>query len=217
MLQGKRLVIAEEVEEGGNWAEARLKALTGGDRITARYMRQDFFTFGPEFKLLISGNHKPSLRNVDEAIKARLHLIPFTVTIPKEQRDPDLREKLKAEWPGILQWAIDGAVEYQRVGLAPPECVRAATDEYFSQENTFQQWVEDKCETSPNAWETPTILFNSWRQYAEAGRFPVGTQKSFKQRLQNAGYVQDPSRRRGRRVLGIKVLQDAPQGWQDGY
>ena len=113
-------------------------------------MRQDFFTFEPEFKLLISGNHKPSFRNVDEAIKARMHLIPFTVTIPKEKRDPDLREKLKAEWPGILQWAVAGVVEYQRTGLAAPESVRKATDEYFEEENTFHQWIEDCCEVDPS-------------------------------------------------------------------
>ena len=127
MLRGARLVTAQEVEEGRRWAEARIKALTGGDPITARFMRQDFFTFRPQFKLFVAGNHKPSLKNVDDAIRRRLHLIPFTFK-PKEP-DRDLADKLVAEWPGILRWAIDGCLEWQRVGLAPPPAVVEATAE----------------------------------------------------------------------------------------
>jgi putative DNA primase/helicase len=91
-LRGARLVTSIETEEGRNWAENKIKALTGGDKIAARFMRQDFFDYKPEFKLVIAGNHKPKLRSVDEAIKRRFNLIPFTVTIPVEQRDPDLTE-----------------------------------------------------------------------------------------------------------------------------
>jgi len=101
-LRGARLVTASETEEDHPWAEAKIKALTGGDRIAARFMRQDFFEFTPIFKLLIAGNHTPSLRSVDEAIRRRLHLIPFSVTIPSAERDPLLSEKLRVEWPGIL-------------------------------------------------------------------------------------------------------------------
>ena len=100
MLRGARLVVAIETEEGRRWSEAKLKALTGGDKITARFMRQDFFEFTPKFKLMVAGNHKPSLRSVDEAIRRRLHLIPFTVTIPPEDRDEHLADTLKNEWGG---------------------------------------------------------------------------------------------------------------------
>ena len=96
-LRGARLVTAVETEEGRRWAESRIKTLTGGDKIAARFMRQDYFEFSPQFKLVIAGNHKPGLRSVDEAIRRRFHLIPFTVTIPPASRDPQLREKLKAE------------------------------------------------------------------------------------------------------------------------
>src|SRR6185437_11667835 len=96
MLRGARLVTAQETEEGRRWAESRIKALTGGDPITARLMRQDFFTFTPQFKLIIAGNHKPGLRGVDEAIRRRFHLIPFAVKIPPEERDKDLADKMKA-------------------------------------------------------------------------------------------------------------------------
>ena len=100
-LRGARLVTATETEEGRRWAEARIKQLTGGDMISARFMRQDFFEFSPAFKLVIAGNHKPSLRSVDEAIRRRFHLIPFGVTIPAGERDGELADKLRTEWPGI--------------------------------------------------------------------------------------------------------------------
>jgi putative DNA primase/helicase len=140
MLRGARLVIASETQAGRNWNEARIKALTGGDKIVARFMRGDFFEFIPQFKLMISGNHKPTLRNVDEAIRRRLHLIPFTVTIPPEERDRDLADKLRAEWPGILQWAIDGSLEWRRVGLLPPEAVQHATEDYLQAEDDVLSW-----------------------------------------------------------------------------
>jgi putative DNA primase/helicase len=123
-------VTAIETEEGRRWDEAKIKALTGGDRIAARFMRQDFFEYVPAFKLVIAGNHKPSLRSVDESIRRRFNLLPFTVTIPPEERDRDLPEKLKAEWPGILRWMIQGCLEWQRLGLAPPQAVRDATAAY---------------------------------------------------------------------------------------
>lgn len=126
-LWGARLVTATETEEGRRWAESRIKTLTGGDKIAARFMRQDFFGFTPQFKLVIAGNHKPGLKSVDEAIRRRFHLVPFTVTIPENKRDLELGERLKVEWPGILQWMIDGCLAWQEQGLAPPEAVTAAT------------------------------------------------------------------------------------------
>jgi putative DNA primase/helicase len=112
-LQGARFVTATETETGQQWAEAKIKALTGGDKIVGRFMRRDFFEFTPQFKLMVAGNHKPALRSVDEAMRRRIHLVPFTVTIPAEERDPNLTEELKTEWPGILQWAIRGCLAWR--------------------------------------------------------------------------------------------------------
>ena len=125
-LRGARLVTAVETEEGRHWNEAKIKALTGGDKIAARFMRQDFFEFVPQFKLVIAGNHKTGLRSINEAIRRRFNLVPFTVKIPEDERDERLTEKLRAEWPGILQWMIDGCLDWQADGLRPPEAVREA-------------------------------------------------------------------------------------------
>lgn len=183
-LRGARLVTAVETEEGRRWAEARIKALTGGDKISARFMRQDFFEYVPQFKLIIAGNHKPSLRSVDEAIRRRFHLIPFTVTIPPQERDLDLAERLKAEWPGILQWMIEGCRQWQERGLDPPELVRAATAAYLESEDTFAAWLDECCDREPRAWGRTQDLFASWRAWAERSGDYVGNQRTFKAKIE---------------------------------
>jgi putative DNA primase/helicase len=203
-LRGARLVTAVETEEGRRWAESRIKALTGGDVIPARFMRQDFFEFTPQFKLFIAGNHKPSLRSVDEAIRRRFHLVPFAVTIPAEQRDQDLTEKLRAEWPGILAWAIAGCLAWQRDGLGMPTAVREATDAYLEAEDAFAAWIEDRCERLTTGWESSTDLFASWSAWAtKAGEQP-GTMKRFTQQLEGKRF--EPKRMKyGRGYAGIKL------------
>src|SRR6266850_943776 len=121
MLRGARLVTASETEEGRAWAEARIKQLTGGDRIAARFMRQDFFQYSPEFKLLVIGNHKPTLHNVDDAARRRFNIVPFIFKPAKP--DHKLEQKLLAEAPAILQWMIDGCLDWQNNGLIRPAVV----------------------------------------------------------------------------------------------
>ena len=194
-LRGARLVTAIETEEGRRWAESRIKALTGGDPISARFMRQDFFEFTPTFKLVICGNHRPSLRNIDEAIRRRLFLIPFDVTIPPDERDETLPERLKTEWPGILEWAIDGCLDWLEHGLAAPERVRAATDEYLAAEDSFAAWLEEAVDRSDGAHETTGELYQSWTTWAtKAGEF-VGSQKRFSQIMRDRGF--EPKREGG--------------------
>jgi putative DNA primase/helicase len=134
-LAGARLVVAQETQEGRRWDETKIKAITGGDPLTARFMRQDFFDIEPTFKLFLAGNNKPRLTNVDEAMRRRLLLVPFTVQIPPAERNPNLAEKLKAEWPAILRWCIDGCLEWQRIGLTPPAIAREATENYLADED----------------------------------------------------------------------------------
>jgi putative DNA primase/helicase len=203
-LRGARLVMAVETEEGRRWAESRIKVLTGGDKIAARFMRQDFFEFTPQFKLLIAGNHKPGLRSVDEAIRRRFKLVPFTVTIPPGERDETLTERLKNEWPGILYWMVEGCHDWLERGLAPPEIVEAATAAYLEAEDAVTAWLEETCERDPDAWESSSALFACWRAYAEkAGEHP-GTMKRLVQNLEARGFV--PRRKMdGRGFEGLRI------------
>ena len=204
-LRCARLVTSVETEEGRRWAESRIKSLTGGDKIAAHFMRQDFFEFTPQFKLVIAGNHKPGLRSVDEAIRRRFNLIPFTVTIPPAQRDPGLADKLKAEWPGILAWAIKGCLEWQRVGLAPPDTVTAATAAYLEAEDAVAAWMKERCEEDASATASSTALFLSWKDFAEKAGEPVGSQKKLSQRLEDRGFKKDHTRR-GSSFEGLRIL-----------
>jgi putative DNA primase/helicase len=167
-LRGPRLVTATETEDGRRWAEAKLKQMTGGDRITARFMRQDAFVFMPQFKIIICGNHKPALRSIGPAMRRRFQLVPFTVTIPEDKRDPDLKQKLLKEAPGILRWAIEGAQEWHGEGLRVPEIVRAATEEYFAEEDIVGLWLSECCVTDHAAMERVTHLYESYRLWCEA-------------------------------------------------
>jgi P4 family phage/plasmid primase-like protien len=187
-LRGARIVTSFETEQGSRWAESKLKALTGGDRITARFMRQDFFEFTPQFKLLVAGNHKPSIRNVDEAMRRRLHMVPFTVTIPPARRDKRLPERLLAERDGILAWALQGCLEWQRVGLRPPATVLAATDEYFEAEDALGRWISDHCQQSPACMELVSALYAAWKAWAEANGEFVGSVRRFSDNLANRGF-----------------------------
>jgi putative DNA primase/helicase len=188
-LRGARLVTSTETEEGARWAETKIKTLTGGDEISARFMRQDFFNFVPQFKLAISGNHKPVLRSVNEAIRRRMNLIPFVITIPEKERDPILTDKLKNEWPGILKWMIEGCLEWQRIGLKPPQVVIDATKEYLDSEDNVGNFIEERCTVNANAEVNTTRLFNSWQNWANANNAYVGAAKNFNTWMAERGFI----------------------------
>jgi putative DNA primase/helicase len=129
-LPGARMVRASEPEKGAKLGEAVVKLITGEEEMTARHLNHGFFDFMPQFKLFLSGNHRPTIRGQDEGIWRRIRLVPFTVSIPKENRDQKLGEKLWAERAGILAWMVEGYLHWQYDGLNPPEAVLAATGEY---------------------------------------------------------------------------------------
>ncbi len=206
-LRGARFVAAIETEQGRRWAESKVKSLTGGDKISARFMRQDFFEFFPQFKLFVAGNHKPAIRNIDEAMKRRLHLIPFTITVPPERRDKHLQQKLLAERDGILTWAVQGCLDWLRHGrLDPPRQVLDATEEYFEAEDALGRWLEERCVRYPNAHSLTNELFTDWKQWAdETGEF-VGSQRRFSDLLITRGVEKWRSSAgvRGFRGVGLK-------------
>lgn len=212
-LRGARVVTATETEQGRRWNESRIKEITGGDRITARFMHKDNFTYPPTFKLMMSGNHKPAIRNVDEAMRRRMHLIPFEVTIPRDKRDRQLQDKLLRERDGILAWALDGCMQWQRSGLCPPQSVQDATSEYFEGEDAMGRWIEERCILTANAKSLTAELFNDWKQWAdEAGEF-VGSQRRFADLLITRGIEKwrNGAGLRGFKGIGLKVAPTIPQ------
>lgn len=211
-LRGARLVTAVETEQGRRWAESRIKTLTGGDRVAARFMRQDFFEYAPQFKLFIAGNHKPGLRSVDEAMRRRFHLVPFAVTIPPEERDAQLKEKLKAEWPGILAWMIEGCREWQLIGLEPPTAARTATEAYLEAEDALAAWVDEQCEHDPQAWESSSALFASWKHWAGMNGEYVGSKQRLALALEARGF-QPKRTTQARGLVGLRLKEFDLDSW----
>lgn len=211
MLQGARIALVQETEAGQKWAEARIKDVTGGTAITARFMRQDFFTFQPQFKLVIAGNYKPSLSNVDEAMKRRLHLIPFAITIPENERDLELEEKLKAEWPGILKWAVEGCMAWQNLkSLKPPASVRNATNDYLEEEDLTLKFLEEKYNKKDEGFVEQATLFAEWRKWCEESGEYAGNKKIFVRKVMAKGFEKwkhPKNRREGFKGLELKKLE----------
>jgi putative DNA primase/helicase len=205
-LQGARMVLMSEPEEGGRWAEAKVKSLTGGDELRARFMRQDFFTFIPQFKPVIAGNHKPGLRTPDVAMRRRMNLILFTAEITPEEKDDMLGDKLRLEWPAILSWMIEGCLEWQRCGLCPPKVVTDATDEYMAGEDKIGRWIGDCCLVDATKWTSTVSLFASFTKWAEDGGEHGGPQYKFAMALETRGFKKE---RHGyvRGFLGLGVRQ----------
>jgi putative DNA primase/helicase len=209
MLRGARLVTASETEEGRQWAEARIKQLTGGDPIMARFMRQDNFTFKPQFKLTIVGNHKPSLRTVDDAQRRRFNLVPFNHKPVTPDRQ--LESKLRTEWPAILQWAIEGCLDWQASGLTRPSSIVAATDAYFSDQDLIGQWLAEERDAEPgNRYKSATSasLFASWSAYATRAGEKPGPRNPFTEDLQKRGFEKHKGAKGLRALIGIRLKAD---------
>ena len=191
-LKGARFVWASENERGSRLSEALIKEMTGGDKMSARFMRGEFFEFYPEFKPWLATNHKPQVRG-DRALWNRLKLIPFDVTIPKEQQKPrhEVTAMFQAEFPGILNWAVQGCLAWQREGLGVPEEVAEATREYEAEQDTFAMFLSEKCVCVPNARVASTALYKVYRVWAEEhGESPV-SHKVFGSFLSERGFQKD--------------------------
>jgi putative DNA primase/helicase len=165
-LLGVRLAVSSEVEEGQHWAESRIKALTGDAVLTGRFMRQDYFEFQRTHKLIVAGNHRPAIRTVDEAMRRRIHLCPFKARFTGDKADRHMPEKLRAEAPAILAWAIRGFLGWQSGGLQPPATVRAATEDYLSGQDTLGLWLDERCDTTdPSAEAQASSLYHDYKTW----------------------------------------------------
>jgi putative DNA primase/helicase len=167
-LEGARLVVSCEVDEGTALAEELTKQLTGDDPVKGRFMRQDFFEFDMTAKLWLLANHKPAVRGSDWGIWRRIKLMPWNVVVPDAERDPHLRDKLRAEAPGILVWAVRGCLAWQQDGMRTPDSVVAATEAYRVESDLLGEFLEEHCVLGPTYFVTAGALFRQYQEWANS-------------------------------------------------
>jgi putative DNA primase/helicase len=186
-LKGARLVCMNETSQGAHFDEAKLKELTGGDRLTARFLNQEFFDFAPTFKLAIRGNHRPRIAGTDDGIWRRLHIVPFAVQIPAGERDGNLPAKLRNELPGVLQWAVEGCIEWQASGLKPPAIVTKAVEDYRESSDTLGRFLAECCELDALGEVQSKPLYIAYRDFCIGNSEQWIAQREFPEEMQRRG------------------------------
>ena len=186
-LRGSRFVVATEVNADGKLDEVLVKQITGGDKISARFLYREFFEFQPECKIFLVTNYKPDISGSDEGIWRRIILIPFEVRIPEGERDKHLIEKLRKELPGILAWAVEGCLAWQWEGLCPPERVRAATSRYREEMDWMSTFLRERCLLRERAITSAADLFAAFGLWWNNDDGDQPNQKVFGSRLTAAG------------------------------
>jgi putative DNA primase/helicase len=205
MLQGSRLVTTVETNDGIRLNEAMVKKLTGSDIITAKKLYADTFEYKPVFKIWIAVNHLPIIRGTDIGIWRRIRIIPFNVHISDAEKDTKLPEKLRNEYPGILRWAIEGCLQWQKQGLNPPDIVLAATQEYQEDQDIFADFINTCCVTGPGMKTRGEQLYHEYKKYCDESGYKSLTIKRFIRAMRDRGYEQQADRSRRYFWLGIGV------------
>ena len=221
-LRGARMVTAIETEAGHKMAAALIKSITGQDTVTARFLFREHFTYAPRYKLWLAVNHRPQFDGSDDAMVRRLRLIPFDVKFEKIEDNPDtefprddnLAEKLRAEYPGILRWIVDGAIMYCRDGLRPPEAVRVATKAYAAEMDTVRSFIAECCVTGDHGFFKVKAgdLMEAYQDYCRENGMTAVKGKAWKETLERLGYRQPPRTGRGIYWQGLAL---ATRGEED--
>jgi putative DNA primase/helicase len=201
-----RLAIASESNENGRLNETLIKQLTGSEKLKARKMRQDFFEFPALFKLVLMTNHRPVIEGSDYAIWRRIHLVPFNAVYKKGvNRDDTLPARLDQELPGILRWCVQGCLEWQRIGLQPPEVVQQATQQYKADQDVLAQFFDEKCVIKPQAQVTAKTFYSTYEQWCSENGERSKSQTWLWPKLQERGIEKDKTRM-GMNYRGIGLL-----------
>lgn len=204
-LSKARFVTSSEPNEGFRFDEGLIKQLTGGDKVTARFLYAEEFEYTPKFKIWVSTNHKPIIRGTDDGIWRRLVLIPFDVQIPEEKVDKDLKYKLLREAPAILNWMAEGAYMWMQEGLAMPEKLKEAVQKYRNEMDTLGQFIEDCCKVDKNSSEKVSNLHQAYKTWSNDNltSTKVLGMKSFSQKMEER-FVKE-SRRDANYFIGIEI------------
>ena len=204
-LRGIRAALMNETSQGARFDEAKLKDLTGGDTLTARFLHQEFFDFAPTHRIVIRGNHKPAINGTDEGIWRRLRLVPFTVSIPVDEQDRDLLRKLEGELPGILNWALAGCREWQEQGLKPPVIITEAVRQYREESDTLGRFLADACHVRELGQVKSSTLYTRYQAYCEAAGERWIPSKELPTEMQRRGFVYKRDRTGTRLYIGIEL------------
>lgn len=192
-LFGKRFVGGLEQTQGGHLDEGLVKQLTGGDRLVARALYQEHEEQVPTFKVWLGVNHKPRIKDTSPAMWERVFLIPFEAFFPREAADPYMRERLRSELPGILNWAIDGCLSWNQQGLDPPVSVKVATTEYREESDVIARFVADECAVEDGRSVGATILYRAYVRWCQKNTESPLSQTAFGTRLAEKGYKKSGS------------------------
>jgi putative DNA primase/helicase len=218
-LHRKRLVVASETEDGGKLRLQLVKKMTGDEKLTGRYMRQDYFEFRRTHKLILVTNHRPQISESTEAAWRRIRLIPFAVTIPPADRDPNLLAKLKAEAPGILNWMIAGCLDWQKNGMQPPTEVLAATEEYQADADPLGDFLSDRCMVGEAVRVSRAELWANYQQWAKlTGECDGMDRSAFYERVRRMDGIEESawkiSGNAVRGFLGIGLVATMAAGYE---
>jgi len=207
-LPGARFAATAELEKGQRLAESRVKDLTGGDTLTARFMRGEFFEFEPTHKLWVYGNHKPVIRGSDDGIWRRIRLVPFEVKIAEKDKDYTLKDKLIKELPGIVAWIVRGCLEWQKIGLNPPAKVVDATKEYRTEMDTLGAFFNEFCEIKPKATIPLKTLYLAYQDWCDASNEHPLTSTKFSTALTERGFKSENGTANKTLKVGLKLRSD---------
>ena len=188
-LDGARFVLASESREGDRFDEQLVKQLTGDDTLTARFLHQEFFDFRPQCTVWLRTNHRPVVRGTDDAIWRRFLMVPFEVQIPEAERDSNLLVALREELPGILRWAVEGALAWQEEGLNPPAAVLDATKHYRTESDLLGMFLEDCCDVgAEHGPATKADTFAQWKVWCRGNEYVPGSANSFSRQMKQRGF-----------------------------
>lgn len=204
-LAGRRLVVATEIEQGRRLNESKVKEITGGDTLTARYMRGEWFDFRPLFKVMMAGNHLPRIHGADHGIWRRIRVINFGVTIPEAEQDRGLPEKLRDELPGILTWAVDGAQQWYSDGLQTPAAIVQAGEHYRSSEDIFGQFIAERCTVAAHSKEPLKDLTHAFNTWADANSERTTSSRNLGAWLEERGYAKRRGAGNAVEVQGLRL------------
>lgn len=188
-LRGIRFTAAVETDEGRRLAEAKVKELTGGDTIAARFLHKEFFEFRPVCKVWLVTNHRPQIKGTDDGIWRRLLTIPFTEYIAPAERDKTLANRLRAELPGILAWAVRGCLDWQRQGLNPPPAVTGAVQQYRQEQDVLGGFIAERCVIREGVSAASSALYREYQDWCGENGHGQLSQTSFGIKLRERGFV----------------------------